>query len=311
MRILLTSTSFQDTPGTHQNLLLSQGFEVISLRGPLKESVMLDVIEGFEGIICGDDEITRDVIEKGAKSKLRIISKYGIGLDKIDVTAAKEAGIPVTNCPGVNNVTVAEHVFALLLSYSKNIIAEHNYIQAQNWKRLIGTELFAKTIGIVGLGNIGKEVAKRAIAFGLKVIVYDKFIDQTFAASHPIQVASQVDELLRASDIITLHVSLNPGTRDLVNPENIGLCKPGVIVINTARAGLISNDLIIQAIESKQFGAYLTDVLEEEPMVKDHQFLQYDNIIITPHIGSRTYESVVRQGTMAVENLLQYINQTK
>jgi D-3-phosphoglycerate dehydrogenase len=311
VKILLTSTSFQDSPGSHQTLLDAQGFELVKLRGPLKEAVMLDVIEGFDGIVCGDDEITRAVIEKGAKSRLRIISKYGIGLDKIDVTAAKEARIPVTNCPGVNNVTVAEHVFALLLSYSKNIIAEHNYIQAQNWKRLIGTELFDKTIGIVGLGNIGKEVAKRAIAFGLKVIVYDKFIDQTFAASHPIQVAARIDELLRASDIITLHVSLNPGTRDLVNPENIGLCKPGVIVINTARAGLISNELIMQAIESKKFGAYLTDVLEEEPMVKDHPFLKYENIIITPHIGSRTYESVVRQGTMAVENLLQYINQSK
>ena len=308
MKILLTSTSFQDTPGLHQTLLDAQEFELVKLRGPIKESVLLDVIESFDGIICGDDEITRAVIEKGAKNKLRIISKYGIGLDKIDVIAASEAGIPVTNCPGINNVTVAEHVFALLLSYSKNIIAEHNYIQAQNWKRLIGIELFDKTIGIVGLGNIGKEVAKRALAFGLKVIVYDKYIDENFAASYPIQVANRIDEVLKVSDIISLHVSLNFGTMDLINPENIGLCKVGVIVINTARAGLISNELIIQAIESKQFGAYLTDVLDEEPMVKGHPFLKYENIIITPHIGSRTYESVERQGIMAVENLLQYIN---
>jgi D-3-phosphoglycerate dehydrogenase len=311
MKVLLTSTSFQDTPGSHQTLLDAQGFELVKLRGPLKESVMLDVIDSFDGIICGDDEITRAVIEKGAKSKLQIISKYGIGLDKIDVSAAKEFGILVTNCPGVNNVTVAEHVFALLLSYSKNIIAEHNYIQGQNWKRLIGREIFDKTIGIVGLGNIGKEVAKRALAFGLKVIVFDKFIDESFASKHAIKTVTHIDDLLKLSDIITLHVSLNEGTRDLINIENVGLCKPEVIVINTARAGLISNGLIIKAIETKQFGAYLTDVLEEEPMVKDHPFLKYDNIIITPHIGSRTYESVIRQGTMAVENLLQNIKQSK
>ncbi len=309
MKILLTSTSFQDTPGSHQTLLEAQGFEVISLRGPLKEAVMLDSIEGIDGLICGDDEITRPVIEKGVASKLRIISKYGIGLDKIDTEAAKQNGIPVTNCPGVNNVTVAEHVFALLLTHAKNIIDEHQYVQSQKWTRLIGTEIFEKTIGIVGLGNIGKEVVKRAKAFGMKVIVFDKFIDQQFVAEHNISVAKEINELLTSADIISLHVSLNPETKDIINTSNLGLTKKGVIVINTARAGLISNENIIQAIESKQFGAYLTDVLEEEPMVKDHPFLNYSNIIITPHIGSRTYESVVRQGTMAVENLLKYINQ--
>lgn len=307
MKILLTSTSFQDTPGSHQSLLETQGFELIKLRGPLKEAVMLDAIVGVDGIICGDDEITAAVIEKGVNSQLRIISKYGIGLDKIDVNAAKRFGIPVTNCPGVNNVTVAEHVFALMLSYSKNIVAEHNFIQSQQWKRLIGTELYQKTLGIIGLGHIGKEVAKRALAFGIHVIVFDKFVDQYFVIEHKIKVASNIDELLSEADIISLNVSLNAETKDLINHQNIHSCKNGVMVINTARAGIISNELIINAIESKKFGSYLTDVLEEEPMVKDHPFLKYDNIIITPHIASRTYESVVRQGTMAVENLLKHI----
>lgn len=307
MRILLTSTSFLDTPGSHQTLLASQGFDVISLRGPLKESVMLDAIEGIDGLICGDDDITRAVIEKGVKSKLRVISKYGIGLDKIDTQAAADLGIPVTNCPGVNNVTVAEHVFALLLSYMKNIIQEHNYVQAQQWKRLIGTELYGKTIGIVGLGNIGKEVAKRAMVFGLKVIAYDKYIDIEFIKNYPIGTTNNIADLISVSDIISLNISLNEETAILMSAENVKQCKKGVILINTARAGLISNELIISQIESGSFGAYLTDVLEEEPMVKDHPFLNYDNIIITPHIGSRTYESVARQGTMAVENLLKFI----
>jgi D-3-phosphoglycerate dehydrogenase len=309
MKILLTSTSFQDTPGPHQTLLESQRFELIKLRGPLKESAMLSAIEGIDGLICGDDEITKEVIEKGFNSRLRVISKYGIGLDKIDLSTAKRLGIPVANCPGVNNVTVAEHVFALLLSFTKNIPSEHNFMQAQEWTRLVGTELFGKTMGIVGLGNIGKEVVKRALAFGLDIIVYDKFIDLEFVAKYPVRIADSVNDLLLVSDVISLNLSLDKDSENLINYSNLSYCKKGVIVINTARAGLISNEFVINAIESEWFGAYLTDVLEEEPMVKDHPFLKYKNILITPHIGSRTFESVARQGTMAVENLLRLIKE--
>ena len=193
LKILLTSTSFQDTPGAHQQLLNEQGFELVKMRGPLKENVMLDVIKEFDGIICGDDEITRNVIESGVKSKLRIISKYGIGLDKIDLDAAKEFNVPVTNCPGVNQVTVAEHVFALLLSFAKNIIPESNFIKNQKWVRLIGTELFGKTIGVLGTGNVGKEVIKRAIAFGMKVVAFDKFKSEDFAKQYGFNYCDTLD----------------------------------------------------------------------------------------------------------------------
>ncbi len=307
MRILLTSTSFQDTPGSHQALLFSQGFEVISLRGPFKEAEMLSYIENIDGLICGDDEITREVIQKGKNSKLRIISKYGIGLDKIDVGAADQFGIPVTNCPGVNNVTVAEHVFALLLSYTKNIVQESNFIQRQEWKRLIGVEIFQKNLGIIGLGSIGKEVAKRALAFGLNVFVYDKFIDKDFVHTYAVKVCRSVNEVLENSDILSLNLNLTFETKSIINKMNLNKCRSGVIVINTARAGLLKEEDVIYAVENDIFGAYLTDVLDEEPMVKNHPFLKYNNIMITPHIGSRTYESVVRQGTMAVKNLLSHL----
>lgn len=306
-KILLTSTSFQDTPGEHQVVLEKQGFEIDKLRGPLKEQVMLDVIAGYDGIICGDDEITRNVIKKGANGKLKIISKYGIGLDKIDLDAAEEFKIPVTNCPGVNQVTVAEHVFALLLSYSKNIIPENAYLQNQKWVRLIGIELFGKTIGIVGLGNVGKEVAKRALAFGMKILAYDKFRDADFANDYHVTYCGEVTDLLKNSDIISLNVSLNADSANMISMTSLESLKPGVIIVNTARAGLVEQDAILHGIETHIIKAYLTDVLEEEPMVKDHPFLKNNNIIITPHIGSRTYENVVKQGLMSVENLLKYI----
>jgi D-3-phosphoglycerate dehydrogenase len=307
-KVLLTSTSFQDTPGEHQTMLNNHGFEILKLRGPLKEHVLLDVIGDFDGIICGDDEITRNVIEKGVAGRLKIISKYGIGLDKIDVDAASYFNIPVTNCPGVNQVTVAEHVFALLLSFVKNIIPEDRYIRDQKWTRMIGSELFGKTIAIVGLGNVGKEVVLRAAAFGLKIIAFDKYPDTKFAKKYNVKYCDSIEELLKASDIISLNASLNSETRNLINSVSISWLKPGVIIVNTARSGLVEENAILKALDQKIIGGYLTDVLDEEPMIKDHPYLSYDNVIITPHIGSRTYENVVNQGKMAVNNLLKYIN---
>lgn len=306
-KILLTSTSFQDTPGAHHDLLSTQGFEIVKLRGPLKEQVMLDVIADFDGIICGDDEITRNVIKKGEAAKLRIISKYGIGLDKIDLAAAKEFNIPVTNCPGVNQVTVAEHVFALLLSYVKNIIPENAYIRQQKWFRLVGTELDGKTLGVIGTGNVGKEVIKRALAFGMKVIAFDKYPSEEFAYQYNFQYSSILEQLLAQSDIISLNLSLNAGSANLIDKKALSVLKRGVVIVNTARAGLVDQYAIMNGLDSGLIRAYLTDVLEEEPMVKDHPFLAYDNIIITPHIGSRTYENVVKQGIMSVENLIKHI----
>jgi D-3-phosphoglycerate dehydrogenase len=239
---------------------------------------------------------------------LKILSKYGIGLDKIDLVAAKELNIPVTNTPGVNNTTVAEHVFALMLSYSKNIIKENELIQSQSWTKLIGTELFQKTLGIIGLGHVGKEVAKRAAAFGMKIIAFDKFVDTDFVDKYDVEVSTTIEDLVAKVDFLSLNASLNDETRGLININNIQKCKKDIVIINTARAGLVNNEAILFGLDNKFIKAYLTDVLEEEPMILNHPFLSYENIIITPHIGSRTYENVVRQGTWAIKNLIQHLN---
>lgn len=306
--VLLTSTSFQDTPGAHQELLAKQGYNVQILRGPLKENVLLDIIGQYDGIICGDDEITRAVIAKGVSGRLRIISKYGIGLDKIDLTAAQEFDVPVTNCPGVNQVTVAEHVFALLLTYIKNIIPEHETVQKQQWIRFIGNELSGKTLGVLGTGNVGKEVIKRALAFGMKVRAFDQFRDEVFASKYEITYFENVNDVIKYSDIISLNLSLNAASSNVIGKQVLGILKKGVIIVNTARAGLVDSRVILDGIDKGIIGGYLTDVLDEEPIVPNHPFLGNNKIIITPHIGSRTYENVVNQGTMAVENLIKHIS---
>ncbi|MDA9929559.1 hypothetical protein N9D85_06495 [Flavobacteriaceae bacterium] len=303
-KILLTSTSFHDTTGDHQKLLYNQDFSVSVMRGPLEEKDILAVIDEFDGIICGDDEITRDVIKKGADAKLKVISKYGSGLDKIDLPSANEFKIPVESCPAINQTTVAEHVFALLLSYCKNIIQENNLIQNQKWERLTGIDLYGKTLGVFGTGNVGKEVIKRALAFGMKVVALDKYPDYDFATEFKIVYANTPESFFELSDIISLNANLDSNSKNMINEKSIELMKNGVIIVNTARAGLVDQDQILKSINRGKIKAYLTDVLEKEPMEKSHPFLNNKNILITPHIASRTYENVERQGLMAVKNLI-------
>ncbi|GAL65304.1 D-3-phosphoglycerate dehydrogenase [Jejuia pallidilutea] len=160
MKVLLTTTSFQDTPGVHQDLLYSQGFKVDTLRGPILEEELLPIIQNYDAVICGDDEYTEAVIKKGVEGNLKFISKYGVGLDRIDLEAAKKYNVPVTNCPAVNQVSVSEHVLALLFTFERNIHLQYNSVQSGSWKRWIGHEIEGKTIGIIGLGAVGKELAK-------------------------------------------------------------------------------------------------------------------------------------------------------
>lgn len=301
MRILVTTTSFQDTPGTHHELLTSTGWDVSYARGPLSEEEIARLVVEIDGLICGDDAITPQVIS--AATKLKVISKYGIGVDKIDLDAAAARGIPVCYTPGVNHTTVAEHVFALLLALHRNLIDEAIHTRNGRWTRLIGHEIAGKTIGIVGLGRIGREVATRALAFGLRVIATDTYWPEAFAAEHDVRRCDTLRELLTEADIVTLHTNLNEETRGMIDAGAINAMKPGVVLINCARGELVDTDAVVSALAAEQIGAYGTDVLDEEPPRPNHPLLTAPRTIVTPHIGSRTYESVVRQATMSVENL--------
>ena len=307
MRILLTTTSFQDTPGLHQIKLKESGFTIDYLRGPLKEEILLPIISKYDGIICGDDEITRGVLVNASKGKLKVISKYGIGLDKIDLEAAKEFKIKVCNTPGVNHIAVAEHIFALLLSFYKNIHLEHSFTKNGKWKRLIGQEIFKKKIGILGLGRIGKELSLRSKAFGLHVKVYDTFIDEIFLHDNNLESAKSPEDLIADIDILAITLPLNQFTIGMINEELISKSNKNLVIVNTSRALLIDQKSLIKLLKNKKIKAYLTDVLEIEPMIENHPLLEFDNVLITPHIGSRTYESVQRQGLMAVENMFKFI----
>lgn len=305
-RVLLTTTSFQDTPGVHHELLARAGFDIVPERGPLPEERMMELAGHFDAYLCGDDALTRGVIQKSLP-RLKVISKYGIGLDKIDVAAATDLRVPVLFTPGVNHTTVAEHTFALLLAAVRNLVPEANHVAAGRWTRITGTELCGKTMAIVGLGRIGREVAVRARVFGINVLGFGTHWDEAFAAQHSITRVTNFDDLLVRSDIVSLHTKLTPATRHMVHSGNIGLLKSTAVIVNCARGELLEVKALVEALKSRKILAYAADVLDQEPPPPDHPLLGLPNVILTPHIGSRTHESVQRQATCAVENLTRFL----
>ncbi len=218
--------------------------------------------------------------------------------------AATKRKIPVCFTPGVNHTTVAEHAIGLIIALAKNFHQEINLVKQGNWERITGRELAGKTLGILGLGRIGKEVAKRARAFDMKVVAYDIYWDEPFARQHEITRIDSADQVAKQADVLTLHMNLTDENRYFINKARIATMKDHAIVVNCSRGGLIHEADVAKACQDGKLLGYAADVLEYEPMKTPHPFQEVDNIIITPHIGSRTFESVERQAVMATQNLL-------
>ena len=270
---------------------------------------MLDLVndgEGFDGFLNGDDLITPAVID-AALPRLKVIAKYGIGLDSIAVDYATEKKIPVLFTPGVNHTTVAEHAFGLMIGLAKHFKPHLAATGAGAWKRITGNELMGKTIGVIGMGRIGKEVIKRAQAFGMPAIAFDKYWDADFAAEWKVKQAGSAEEILTSADVVSLHMFLDASTENFINADSIAQMKDGAYLINTARGGLIDENAIAEACRNGKLGGYGTDVVRKEPMDPNHPFKDIDNIILTPHVGSRTRESVERQALRATNNLINFL----
>jgi D-3-phosphoglycerate dehydrogenase / 2-oxoglutarate reductase len=313
VRILLTTTSYQDTPGKHHDLLNSSGLDVVRARGPLSEQAMLDLIKNsgpIDGFLNGDDIITKKVID-ASLPQLKVIAKYGIGLDSIDVKYATEKKLPVLFTPGVNHTTVAEHAFGLMIGIAKHFWPHLSSVKAGKWKRITGSELAGKTVGIIGLGRIGKEVVIRANAFGMNCIAFDRYWDDAFAKEHNVKKMNSAEDVLREADIVSLHMNLDETNRGFINKDRIALMKKGAMLINTARGGLINEADVAEACKSGKLGGYGGDVLDHEPIQPPHPFQEIDNILITPHVGSRTFESVERQAMRATLNIVNFLKGDK
>jgi D-3-phosphoglycerate dehydrogenase len=274
------------------------GFEVTVKTG-MDEAELVKTIPPFHAtVVRGATKVTRKAIQ--AASNMELIIRAGIGLDNIDAAAAKEKGIQVANTPAATSISVAEHTFGLMLAAVRNHGKANLSMKEHKWekKALSGTELFGKTLGIIGIGRIGQEVAKRALAFGMRVVAYDIIEVKT---SLDVKQVS-LDELLNQADIITLHIPLTEKTKHMLSDAQFNRMKDGVIIINAARGGVVDEAALLRGLQSGKVRAAALDVFEKEPP-DNFALIDHPNVIASPHIGAAAEEGQKRAGMEVVDIL--------
>lgn len=302
-RVLVTPTTFGlHDPRLRMHLEESVG-EVIYNPFPraLSSEELIPLVQGVDGFIAGLDRIDASVIK--ATSRLKVISRYGVGLDNVDLEAATAKGIVVTNTPGANSAAVAELTMAFILGLARGFCRAVESTKGGLWPRLSGVGLKGKTVGIVGFGRIGREVASRLKGFGCRILVFDPQVKPREAIRHGVSWR-ELEELLGSSDIVSLHLPLSPSTRGMVDREFLGKMKRGAFLVNTARGELLDEQALLQALGGQHLAGAALDCLSQEPRSKDYPLLQDPRVMVTPHMGAHTDEATVAMGWMSLEACL-------
>ncbi len=285
--------------------LLREHFDV-DVRKRTDEAELARIIGDYDGLMIKTyTRVSKQVIDNA--SKLKIVARAGSGLDKVDLAYAREKGLPVRNTPQANVVSVAELVFALMLAVSRKLAAADRYVRSRaGWDRdrFTGVELAGKTLGIVGFGNIGKLVARRALAFDMQPVGYDPFIDAAAMAEHGVRKVETVDGIIDAADYITVHVPLLDSTRNLFGTEQFRRMKSTAILINTARGEVVDEPALIAALRAGQIAGAGLDVYQAEPPA-DPALLALDNVVLCPHIGAATREALNRMTVQAAQMIIE------
>lgn len=297
--VLATARSFCYSDGPHHEFLRVNGCDVDrhAPDHPMRAEELREIIAGYDGVILGLDTCDASVIARA--DKLRVISRYGAGIDQVDLEAATRRGIAVTSTPGANKIAVAELCIGLMFALVRNLPQIATAARNGIWKRAAGRELFGKTLGIIGLGQIGREVAIRAGALGMRVLAYDPFTRYTVSGVQTVDLTPLIHE----SDIVSLHCALTPETRGLINAERLAQMRQGAALINTARGDLVDEAALYESLKSGHLGGAAADVFHNDPPA-DNPLLLLDNFIATPHIGAMTQEAVQRMSMLAARNLV-------
>jgi D-3-phosphoglycerate dehydrogenase len=261
---------------------------------------LIPQIGKYDGILAGDDHLTREVIE--AAPNLKVISKWGVGLDAIDLEAAAEHGVAVFNTPGMFGDELADYALGFLILLARRQHVVDREVKAGNWPKIRGHSLAGRTLGIVGLGHSGSALARRALAMKMEVVGVDPLL--AGEAIPPGVRRLEMDDLLEVSDVISLHVPVLPETRGLISASAVDQMKPGVWLINTSRGGLVDEDALLRGLESGRVGAAALDVFGREPPGPSHPLVNHSNVIVGAHNGSNTEEAVARTTRAAAENLI-------
>src|SRR5213594_3696998 len=258
----------------------------------LSEKELVDLIPDFSGLVVrSQTKVTAGVLNAG--TKLRVVGRAGVGVDNVDVETATRRGIIVLNAPGGNTISTAEHAFSLLLSAARKIPQADANVRSKNWdkKNFEGVELYNKTLGIIGMGRIGGELSRRAIAFGMRVMAYDPYLSATRARSLQVELLDDLDDLLTSADFISLHTPLTAETRHILDAARLQKTKRGVRIINCARGGLIDENALVKALQDGHVAAAALDVFETEPLPADSPLRGALNLVLTPHLGASTAEA--------------------
>jgi D-3-phosphoglycerate dehydrogenase len=258
----------------------------------LSEKELVDLIPDFSGLVVrSQTRVTADVLNAG--TKLRVVGRAGVGVDNVDVETATRRGIIVLNAPGGNTISTAEHAFSLLLSAARKIPQADANVRSKNWdkKNFEGVELYNKTLGVIGMGRIGSELSRRAIAFGMRVVAYDPYLSATRARSLQVELVDELDDLLTSADFISLHTPLTTETRHILDAARLQRTKRGVRIINCARGGLIDENALLKALQDGHVAAAALDVFETEPLPPDSPLRGAPNLVLTPHLGASTAEA--------------------
>ncbi len=285
--------------------LRDAGFEVVKQTG-MKPEELQRALAGCDGLVVrSETKVTAEVMDSA--EQLRVVGRAGVGVDNIDVSAATTRGIVVMNAPDGNTITTAEHTIALLVSLARNVAQANSSVKAANWerKRFIGAELRGKTLGIIGLGRIGRAVAARAAGLGMKIVAHDPFISPEQSRDVEVETTA-LDEVLSRADFLTIHTPLTPETRGLINAAAIEKMKTGARIINCARGGLVDEGALNEAIKSGKIAGAALDVFEQEPPPAAHPLLQLDQVIVTPHLGASTTEAQEAVAFTVAEQMRDY-----
>ncbi|MBO0701224.1 MAG: phosphoglycerate dehydrogenase [Zavarzinella sp.] len=289
-KVMIGPAPLAKLQGDFLTVLKNAGFEFVypKVAVQMTEQDLLDQLPGIPAALAGSEPYTRKVFE--TFPQLKVVSRVGVGYDAVDVKAATDHGVVVTIAPGTNQDAVSEHCFMLILALAKNLIRQHVQIRDGKWPRQANLPLRGKTLGLVGLGRIGRSMTTRALAFGMKVMAYEPFPDKAFVQQHGVRLAP-LDDLLREADYVSLHLPATDGTRALINAERLKLMKPTAFLINTARGAVVDEKALYAALRDKKIAGAGLDVFEEEPPLPDNPLLKLENVVFTAHTAGVDLQS--------------------
>ncbi|WP_094229101.1 phosphoglycerate dehydrogenase [Methanolobus psychrotolerans] len=304
MKVLISSRSFGKINSDPIDKLKDAGFEVVvnPLDKKLNENELIELIDDAVGLIAGTEPITESVLKQA--TSLKVISRYGVGLDNIDLDAANRRGVEVCNTPNAPAKAVAELTLSLILNIMRRIPESSQAMKERVWKPNMGNSLYGKTLGIVGLGRIGKELTKLVEPFNVEILAFEKYPDDPFIVSHNIKLVS-LEDVLSRSDVVSIHLPLMEETFNIISSKELALMKRNSFLINTARGGLVDENALKYYLEKGLIAGAALDAFENEPYKGG--LLDLDNVLLTPHIGTYTEETRMIMEIETVNNLLKVL----